>query len=105
MAKKVTMIRVKPNPEKEVNGNPIQVDHPFQTGRKINAGGESIQACDYLTRRIKDGDLINMDSEEPAKPKTGEAAHQKKEIVTPQSKKKGGHTPKKKALDSTNPDN
>ena len=76
-------IKVKPNPEKSVNGRAVQVDHPFQTGRKINKAGEEIQNCAYLQRRLKDGDLVLCDEKKKKKeePKS-ETAHQpkKKEV-------------------------
>ena len=82
MATKTTLQKVKPNPAKKVNGKPIQVDHPFQTGRKINTNGEEIQSCDYITRRIKDGDLIDMN----AKPSSKATGTQSKEKVKPTEK-------------------
>ena len=75
-------IKVKPNPEKSVNGRAVQVDHPFQTGRKINKAGEEIQNCAYLQRRLKDKDLVLCD------------AKAKKE-----TKSESGHQPKKKEVE------
>ena len=70
-------VKVKPNPKRTVNGRAVQVDHPFQTGRKINKNGEEIQDCDYLQRRLKDGDLVMVDGE---KAKSSKPAHQPKPV-------------------------
>jgi len=51
-------VKVKPNPERSVNGRPIQVEHPFHPQRKINTGGEEIQDCAYIQRRLRDKDLV-----------------------------------------------
>ena len=70
-----TKLKVKPNPEKTVNGRAVQVDHPFQTGRKINTNGEEIQDCSYIQRRLNDGDLVLVDGK---KAKPSKPAHQPK---------------------------
>ena len=59
-------VKVKPNPERTVNGRAVQVDHPFQTGRKINTNGEEIQDCSYIQRRFNDGDLVYCDKKKQA---------------------------------------
>ena len=70
-----TKLKVKPNPEKTVNGRAVQVDHPFQAGRKINTNGEEIQDCSYIQRRLNDGDLVLTDEK---KPKSDGSSHQSK---------------------------
>ena len=70
-------VKVKPNPERTVNGRAVQVDHPFQTGRKINTNGEEIQDCSYIQRRLNDGDLVMVDGK---KAKSSKPAHQSKPV-------------------------
>ena len=70
-------VKVKPNPERTVNGRAVQVDHPFQTGRKINTNGEEIQDCSYIQRRLNDGDLVLVDGK---KAKPSKPAHQPKPV-------------------------
>lgn len=57
-------VKVKPNPEKTVNGRAVQVDHPFCVGRKINKNGEDIAECNFVTRRLNDGDLVLVDGKQ-----------------------------------------
>ena len=79
MAKKTALenLEVKPNPEKTVNGRAVQVDHPFQPGRKINKNGEKIQNCSFVQRRLKDGDLVLVGGKK-AKPTSSGPSHQEK---------------------------
>jgi len=59
-------VKVKPNPDKTVSGNAVQVIHPFQSARKINKNGEEIQDCSFIRRRLKDGDLVFCDKKKQA---------------------------------------
>jgi len=82
-------IKVKPNPDKKVNGRAVQVDHPYQTGRKINTNGEEMQDCPYLQKQLKDGDLVLCEGKKPAPPKPSSTpSHQPKKKTVDQAKKK-----------------
>ena len=100
----VKRIKVKPNPEKTVNGKPLVVQNSFAY-RPFRTEGEEVLDCPKIQNLLHDGELVMCDEKTPAPAKgPEEPLHQAKSQETHQSKKRASRQAKKITVDSGDSD-
>lgn len=63
------MLKIKPNPNKKIEGKPIQVFDPVRKDF-LPAEGRDVPNSEYWTRRIADGSVVKTDTIETKKKPT-----------------------------------